>query len=34
MKVQTWNVFSKNKLRKKDNHLILSNGLTIQMTNY
>lgn len=29
MKVQTWNVFNKNKLRKKDNDLILSSGLTI-----
>lgn len=34
MKVQTWYVFNKNKSRKKDNDLILSSGLTIQITNY
>lgn len=34
MKVQTWYVFNKNKLRKNDNDLVLSTGLTIQMTIY
>lgn len=29
MRVQTWNVFNKNKLRKANNDLILSSGLTI-----